>query len=561
MDRFDYIIIGAGSAGCVLARRLSEEGNDTVLVLEAGGSDGHPLLRMPAAFSLPMNDPRFNWFYQSEPEGCLDQRQISCPRGLVLGGSSSINGMVHVRGHPSNFEHWQETGAAGWSYSDVLPYFKKSEDVLWRDTPNEYRGKDGPLKISRGTKQNVLYDDFLLAAEQAGYALSQDLNGFQQEGFGDLEMTVANGRRCSASRAYLPKTNREGNLTIRLRALVEKLECNTERVNAVHYHDGSRRLLAYANKEVILAAGAVGSPQLLMLSGIGPEHSLEPHSISPVKILPAVGQNLMDHLEIYMQRSCPRQYSLNTRLHPLGRAAIGAQWLLKKTGLGATNHFEVGGFIRSREGIDSPDIQFHFLPAAISYDGAVKHQLPGFQVHVGPMQSPSRGNVTLRSRNPRDKPAIRFNYMNHSSDWEVFRRAVRFAREIFNQPSLERYPGKELSPGAERDSDTAIDAFIRANVESAYHPCGTCRMGAGEESVVDQDCRVHGMENLRVVDASVFPRITNGNLNAPTIMLAEKIADHIKGVPLRQEVQPYFMDPKRLTRQRPGEPLRPLGLT
>ena len=552
MSKFDYIIIGAGSAGCVLAHRLSEDGKHTVLLLEAGGIDRHFSLKMPAAFSIPVNDSRFNWLYMSEPEAGLGNRRIHCPRGRVLGGSSSINGMVHVRGHPANFEHWRATGATGWGYRDVLPYFKKSEDALWLDAPNEYRGKNGPLKISRGMKRNALYDDFVLAAEQAGYGLSDDLNGFQQEGFGDLEMTVAEGRRCSASRAYLSTAKRKSNLTVRLYNLVEKLECTSERVIGVRYHDGKRRVVEQANKEVILAAGAIGSPQLLMLSGIGPEDSLKSNAITPVKVIPAVGQNLMDHLEIYLQRSCPRQHSLNRWLNPLGRAMIGTRWLVRKTGLGSTNHFEVGGFIRSRQGIDIPDIQFHFLPAAVSYDGSVSHQTSGFQVHVGPMQSPSRGHISLRSADPRDKPLVRFNYMTHTSDWEVFRQAIRLAREIFQQRQLDRYPGEELSPGPQCDSDDGINAFIRKNAESAYHPCGTCRMGIGEDTVVDHNCRVHGLENLRVVDASVFPQITNGNLNAPTIMLAEKIADHIKGLPARQETQPYFMDPHRLTQQRPG---------
>jgi len=556
MSTFDYIVIGAGSAGCVLAHRLSEDGKHTVLLLEAGGLDRHVSLKMPAAFSIPVNDSRFNWLYMSEPESGLGNRRIHCPRGRVLGGSSSINGMVHVRGHPTNFEQWGAMGATGWGYGDVLPYFKKSEDALWLDTPNDYRGKDGPLKISRGTKRNPLYDDFVLAAEQAGYGLSDDLNGFRQEGFGDLEMTVSRGRRCSASRAYLASANRKNNLTVRLYNLVEKLECTDERVTGVRYHDGKRLLVEHANKEVILAAGAIGSPQLLMLSGIGPEDSLRSNAIKPIKVVPAVGQNLMDHLEIYLQRSCPRENSLNRWLNPLGRAMIGARWLARKTGLGSTNHFEVGGFVRSRQGIVAPDIQFHFLPAAVSYDGSVTRGSSGFQVHVGPMQSPSRGHIELRSADPRDKPLIRFNYMTHTSDWEVFRRAIRLAREVFQQPQLDRYPGEELSPGLQCDSDDGIDAFIRNNAESAYHPCGTCRMGVGEDSVVDHNCRVRGLENLRVVDASVFPQITNGNLNAPTIMLAEKVADQIKGVSARKELQPYFMDPDSKTRQRPGEPQR-----
>ena len=557
MKTYDYIIVGAGSAGCVLASRLSEDGRHTVLLLEAGGSDRHPFIRMPAAFSLPMNRARFNWGFASEPEPGLGGRRLNCPRGKLLGGSSSINGMVHVRGHPRDFERWQDLGAEGWGYADVLPYFRKAERALGCSTADRYRGRQGPLTVSRGRKTNPLYQVFLDACEQAGYALSADLNGYQQEGFGDLEMTVDRAVRCSAAYAYLAPAARRANLHVVTHAYVQRISHDGARATGVHYHRRGARLYAAARREVLLAAGAIGSPQLLMLSGIGPADELTAHGIDAVQDLPGVGGNLMDHLEVYFQQACSQAVSLNRWLGPLGKGIIGARWLLLRSGLGGTNHFEVGGFVRSRAGIDWPDIQFHFLPAAVSYDGTRRVRGGGFQVHIGPMLSPSRGEVRLRSADPADPPIIRFNYMSCDEDWLVFRTAVRLAREIFAQPAFDAYRAAELHPGDEVESDTQIDAFVREHAQSAYHPCGTCRMGRRNDAVVDPDCRVYGVEGLRVVDASVFPHITNGNLNAPTIMLAEKVADAIRGQRLAAEPQPFYSDPDGLNRQRPGTALRP----
>jgi len=547
---FDYLIVGAGSAGCVLANRLSEEGRHSVLLLEAGGSDAHPFIRMPSAFSLPMASARFNWQFATQAEPGLGGRRLDCPRGRVLGGSSSINGMVYVRGHPEDFQRWRSLGAQDWGYADVLPYFKKAERVLSDRASPDYRGFDGPLTVARGNSSNPLYEAFLEACDAAGYGTTDDLNGFRQEGFGDLEMTVAGGVRCSTARAYLAPVIRRRNLRVLKHTLACRVIVEGDRAVGVEVRRKGRLEQFFARREVLLASGAIGSPQLLLLSGVGAEEALTPHGITPVHLLPGVGQNLLDHLEVYCQQASVPGVSLNRWLNPVGKALIGGRWLVDRAGLGATNHFEVGGFVRSRAGVPWPDIQFHFLPAAVSYDGSRSAAAEGYQVHVGPMLSPSRGELRLRSADPSARPLIRFNYMSAGEDWKVFRSAVRHAREIFSQAPFEPYRGVELAPGIGVDSDDDIDSYVRQNAESAYHPCGTCRMGSDEKSVVDTECRVHGLEGIRVVDASVFPHITNGNLNAPTIMLAEKVADAIRGVRLPAEELPYYADQQWQQRQR-----------
>jgi choline dehydrogenase len=550
-ETFDYIIVGAGSAGCVLANRLTEDGASTVLLLEAGGSDRSILIRMPAALSMPMNMPRYDWGYRSEPEPNLNGRRMHTPRGRVLGGSSSINGLVYIRGNPMDFEGWVEAGATGWSFSHVLPYFRRAETRA--EGSDAWRGDSGPLHTRYGPLNNPLYRAFIEAGRQAGYPVTEDVNGFQQEGFGRMDMTVRRGVRCSAALAYLEPARSRANLRVLTEARALGIAFDGRRASGLRYRWGNREHLARARREVILASGPINSPQLLKLSGIGPAAELQSLGISVRADRQGVGENLQDHLEFYFQVACRQPITLYSRLNPLAKALIGARWLLARDGLGASNHFESCGFIRSRAGIEWPDIQYHFLPLAISYDGKSLAEGHGFQAHVGPMRSKSRGNVMLASPDPLAPPRIHFNYMSHPDDWAEMRASVRLTREIFAQPAFAPWRGEELSPGAQMVSDEDIDAFIREKVESAYHPCGTTRMGRIDDprAVVDPEGQVIGVEGLRVVDSGIMPRITTGNLNAPTIMLAEKLADHIRNrPPLAPSNAPHYRAQDWQTRQR-----------
>lgn len=550
----DFVIIGSGSAGSAMAARLSEDGKHSVLVLEYGGTDAGPFIQMPGALSFPMNMGRYDWGYKSEPEPHLDGRELACPRGKVIGGSSSINGMVYVRGHAGDYDNWAENGAEGWSYSDVLPYFLRMEN--WHESGQggngHWRGTDGPLHITRGKRDIPLHQAFVEAGQQAGFEVTKDYNGEQQEGFSPMEQTVYKGQRWSAANAYLKPALKRPNLDLH-KCMARRIVIEDGKAVGVEVQSGKKIYIVHALKEVIVAASAINSPKLLMLSGIGPAAHLKEMGIPVIADRPGVGQNLQDHLELYIQQACILPITLFKYWNLIGKLRVGIQWLFNKTGPGSSNAFESCAFLRSKPGIKYPDIQYHFLPIAVRYDGQAASDGHGFQAHVGPMRSPSRGSVTLRSSDPDDDPKILFNYMSDPQDWADFRHCIRLTRNIFSQDAFEPYRGKEIQPGSEVQTDTELDAFILKHVESAYHPCGTCKIGRRDNpmAVVDPECRVIGVNALRVVDSSIFPRIPNGNLNGPSIMVGEKGADMILGrEPLPKDNRAPWINPRWKTSDR-----------
>ncbi len=547
---FDYIIVGAGSAGCVLANRLTEDDGVTALVLEAGPQDYSIFIHMPSAFPFPLAGTKYNWHYETEPEPYMGNRRMHCPRGHVIGGSSSINGMVYIRGHAFDYDSWaKRAGLENWSYFHCLPYFKKSETRI--KGGDAYRGSSGPLYVTTGPCTNPLYHAFIEAGRQAGYPVTEDMNGHQQEGLGVMDMTTYKGRRWSTARAHLRPAQKRGGVEVRARCLVTRIVFEGRRAAGVECVVGGSKQIVRASREVIISGGAINSPQILMLSGIGKGDDLKRHGITVVQDLPGVGQNLQDHIEAYVQFACKKPVSLYSAMNPLAKLKIGVEWILTGTGLGATNHFESGGFVRSEPGVLHPDLQYHFFPMAISYDGTSAAKDHGYQCHVGPMRPTSHGSITLKSADPRQHPRVIFNYMQTEQDRREMRTGIRLTREILGQKAFDPFNDGELTPGTGATSDEAIDAFVRAKAESAYHPSCTCRMGTDELAVVDGNARVHGIEGLRVVDASIMPDVVSGNLNVPTIMMAEKLADAIRGRPaLPPEPVPVWVNPNYKTKQR-----------
>jgi choline dehydrogenase len=551
MAPYDFVIVGGGSAGCALANRLSADPSNRVLVLEAGRPDYRwdVFIHMPAALTFPIGSRFYDWRYESEPEPQMGGRRIYHARGKVLGGSSSINGMIFQRGNPLDYARWAaDPGMGNWDYPHCLPYFKRMETCL--AGADEFRGGDGPLILERGPASSPLFQAFFAAVQQAGYQLTKDVNGYRQEGFAPFDRNVYRGRRLSAARAYLHPVKRRRNLTVRTRAFVTKLVFDGHTATGVEFTVRGGAPQRAQAKEVILCGGAINSPQLLQLSGIGPARLLREHGIEVIADLPGVGENLQDHLEVYVQYACKQPVSVAPALKWRNRPLVGLQWLLARSGPGATNHFEGGGFARSNDDVAYPNLMFHFLPIAVRYDGSAPAGGHGYQVHIGPMNSDARGHVRIISADPRRKPALQFNYLSTEQDRREWVEAIRIARHILNQPAFEPYNAGELSPGTGVQTADEILGWVARDGETALHPSCTAKMGTDEMAVVDPDSmRVHGIEGLRVVDASVMPYITNGNIYAPVMMIAEKSADLILGntplAPENVEVYVHAREPQQ----------------